>query len=625
MARERRSEIDDPLDDTAWDNICAARQLKASLRLSIGEEGGLPRSSSKRKLSAGNDENQDVIYSPSRISHEGSNFGDTDYNPVPSEATPPKRFRSNDWPLSTNVSVLIENQAARNSVQPSLRSKRGQYVSSVRCPSSISPGRRSRFQEGSMRDRASLKPPPEFTGEHSESSACYLTEEESVDGRPKRSEKRAFYQRHAKSTSHLPTPTMTTETISAREPRILRFGKKFASAFGFSDVLHNVSEIWKGPQDGSKPSSRELSNDRKIQAEAAYAELKASGYPGTIKAGHFNMGNKSKTASPVKFANSGVSGRGLKYTSRENTTVHTNVNKDLPQPPAEFGLLTTSTLRPTRSFMSISPSKKQTADGPISKDLPKKHSMKDLLKRERLKERLTRKVSKLEEEWEKAQKELRSLSSEGEFNSASTPVSPVRGRNPFIPGKLPSLPSERLLQRQVNGDDDQMKTGSRVNATRMSEAPPSTLQRGIRRSIGRIKETEENNKKRKTSTFRFSEHGCTEETAEAEEIGDLPSAKRSKSPSVSPPMRHQPPRKAKSQKMGPMPGYIHVQDIYKSHLSTPSHRNHAYSSRLRRRPSQEEAFTATPGQNGVPPVPPLPEKIIGSSKKGEFQWPDEIF
>ncbi|EEP78762.1 predicted protein [Uncinocarpus reesii 1704] len=609
MARGRKLDGANRQPDAAWDK-CASRQLKKSLRQSIGEEGGdLPRSSSKRKLFIPEDDDLSCV-SHSEISHEDSYFEDTDCTPVPDKETPPKRLKSNDWPLSNNNSVLIENQAVSNNVQPSLRSKRGQSASRTRWPSAISPGRRSRFREGSMRDRASVQPPPEFTGENEENLPSYLSEEALNDAYLRKSPHRSFYQLHAQTASHLPSPTVHTEPAYAREPGFVRFGKKFASAFNFSGVLHNVSEIWRGPQDASKSSSREVSVDRKLRAEKAYADLKAAGYPGTNKLVYTG---RAGTASPVKFGNDG-----------EGMMRISNVNKDLPPPPAEFGLLTTSTIRPTRSFASISPSKKQASVDSVSKRLPKQSSMKDLLKTEKLRERLTRKVSKLEEEWEKAQRELRALSSDREFHFTSPRVSPVRNKRAFAPSRLPSLPSERLLQDQAKPprEDDQAQAMYTTQCQSGRASVPLNPRRTLRKCPATINSRAANPRGRKMSTSSFSDYVYSQDTESPDEDEVSTGVKRNKlsTPLGSPPTRHQPHRKAKTQRLTPFPAYTHTESI--SHVSIPatSRGDRGNSSRLRRKPSQ--AFTATPGENGVPP---LPGKLGDSPRRGEFEWPEECF
>ncbi|KMU86197.1 hypothetical protein CIHG_03985 [Coccidioides immitis H538.4] len=607
-----RESNDAHLYDAAWDSVCAAKQLKTSLRQSIGEDDiGLPRSSSKRKLSTADDDNESSI-SHSGLSLADSYFEDTDYTPIPDTETPPKRLRPNDWPLPNKNSVLAENRAVGNSTRPVLRSKRGQYLHDTRWPSAISPGRRSRFLEGSMRDRASVKPPPEFTGEIDEVSASCLADEETNH---EYSPHKSFYQMRARTSAHLNSPPLPTENLNAKEPGIVRFGKRFASAFGIPSVLQNVSEIWKGTNDGNKPSSRDIAMDRKIRAERAYAKLKASGYPGTNKMVYTHTYERARTTSPVKSEN------------KDNIPA---TDKDLPPPPVDFGCLAAPTIRPSRSCMSIAPSRKKASAESDSRGLPKRPSVKDLLRKEKLKERLTRRVSKLEEEWDKAQRELRALSSESEPSFPPAPVSSARARRVLQPTKLPSLPSERLLNNQKSPmkENNKAKPVIMVDVSKSSRrvaSAGSTPRQNLRRSVATIAGKEENGKKRHSSTSSFSEYRCSQEIEEDKENVTILTGSKKPEESDSPPTRHQPPREAKTRKMGPKPGYVHTQNM--SHVCLPASkpRDHGYSSRLRSKTSQDKAFTATPGENGVPPVPPLPGKLANSPKRGEFEWPEDCF
>ncbi|KAI1945530.1 hypothetical protein LOY97_002136 [Ophidiomyces ophidiicola] len=624
MAREHQTSGMEAADDS----MQAARQLKSSLRQSIGEDNqcSLPRSSSKRKLSVVIVGNLDTPSAAlSETSRDDILHGDSELSPIYDQATPPKRFRSNDWPLTNNTPILTESHAVRNSNQPSLSSRRGRNGPDARYSSAISPGRRSRFKEGSMRDRISVKPPPEFTGEL-ENSPPYCGEEEYNRGGPRSPYKSPFSHLATKTIPQSPLPAVTRDDSNTKEPGIVRFGKKFASAFRFSGVFHNVSEIWKGPQDENKPpSGPEICLDRKARAEKAYADLKASGYPGTRKETYSSMNNRARTASPVKVSNSGSFTKSPKNPLRENLRIASDVNKDLPPPPLGFERPIEPIIRSTRSFNSVSPrGRASTANG--HRTLPKQSSMRDLLKKEKLKERLTRKVSKLEEEWEKAQKELRALSSDGEFSFSLSSLSPGRGRRKFVPGRLPSLPSERLLQTQVKEDEkkDQVENAKRTIKTDVPSGPSP-----LRRSSVRINRKAPIIGKRKSSIASSSSHEYyysqdTDTTDDKENIVPMKKLKEY-GDSCNPPTRVQPPRKAKTETNSSIQEQTRIQNSYKMPISNSNTRNSPPSTRLRSKNSQNYAFTATPGLNGVPPVPPLPEQLANDLNRANFQWPDECF
>ena len=107
-----------------------------------------------------------------------------------------------------------------------------------------------------MNDRASEKPPSIFLGNDA-----------SKKGGRKEEEAKAAQE---------------SSGLGQRNSGILKFGKAITSTFNPFGVWSNISDIWKGPQDAPK-SQKDIMKERQVQAEKAYAELKKSGYKGTVK------------------------------------------------------------------------------------------------------------------------------------------------------------------------------------------------------------------------------------------------------------------------------------------------------------------------------------------------------
>lgn len=283
-----------------------------------------------------------------------------------------------------------------------------------------------------MNDRASKMPPPKFTDADA-----------------------AMHQQAAQSED-------TTSAPGGRQSGIFRFGKVIASAFNPFGVLGNKSDIWKGPHDGvvTPKSQKEIMKERQKQAEKAYAELKKSGYKGTSKGSYMQQesnGNTNRADSSIAVQTPNA----IQKTESKNPS-RRHSRQDSSGLSEYEGSQTTSTepktpsrkmpfqdLRKAKSALSIpsairlSPEKSRASEDTQDSGMRKQQSRKDLARQAKL----LKKVSNLEEKLERARRELRELT--GEPDVPPVPPLPLHHHHHsklFVPGALPSLPSERIIR-----------------------------------------------------------------------------------------------------------------------------------------------------------------------------------
>lgn len=555
---------------------------------------------------------------------------------------PSKRVRSNDWPLSHpprhNAEVAAESASHR-----SLRSRRGQTVS--HSPKSPASRKLSRFVEGSMGDRVSSRPPK-----------IYIDED-------------ARIQPPASQSAAADTQ-QPVESPSSSEPH--RFGKVLAWAF-------NPFNLWRQSRDStSRTSMRDSSTDSfdSTRTDKAYRELKVSGYRGT---------GGLKTVS---------SNREMKSRDLAFSPLKTATTKELPPIPHLQPRQVNSIGRAPKKSASCmhipSFSGRNLSDVENQNPLQEKPSRKELDREQRL----MKKVSNLEERLEKARRQLDATrnanvhSREPSPQSVSKkPMESTRGsRNRFVPGALPSLPSERLLLGQA------MSYGhaSEASATRQYPARPTAItpstsslkailatdERNSRKKptarivqdtdmfdlpadegegakTSHAKVTPLTNRKRKTPS---PEHARVTQSpsilssgSEYKDDGssaidperDTPSAATDPaSTSTSIPRRERLSRKAKGRASYKIDSPLALASSDNELSACPSKSARTGASR---RPSDivptrrsnrlmqdrsTRTITVTPGKDGndtIPPVPPLPASYQGHGNKPGFEWPEECF
>lgn len=364
-----------------------------------------------------------------------------------------KRRRSNDWPHQSveNVSAPTARKEQASSRQ---RWPFGRYYE--RHASSGSPrlarptGRRSRFVEGHMNDTVSEKPPSIFFRD--------------VEGQARGNEPAA--------------------RAANRNSGIFRFGKAIASAFNPFGGWGSVSDIWKSSQVQDKPP--EATNDRLRQAELAYEELKRAGYQGTTKGSYVqSLGSGTGSAGIPEETWKSIREK-MEYGSVDasgNATAGGQHSRESSgQAPSNRDSRSGSSLLPM--FPDLRKAKSSLAikksDG---QEVRHQRSRKDMQRHAKLMKR----VSNLEDKLDRARRELREISGEAEQLMPITVTEEKPYQRKFVPGALPSLPSERLLHDserttplspppngtlEAQGSEDLTQSQVRVNKTRLLSPKP---------------------------------------------------------------------------------------------------------------------------------------------------------
>ncbi|EPS25717.1 hypothetical protein PDE_00651 [Penicillium oxalicum 114-2] len=414
---------------------------------------------SSRKHSRSSDLDDDVSDWSSDIS---GRFDDAAEEPEledyrSSEEKPAKRRRSNDWPLPEQAAdyghqtrragrggYALDGPGAgagykgspRASPRASLASLRGRTAAALTSSPRVRLGRRSRFVEANMSDSISEEPPSIFVQE-------------------------------AKPTGPRHRPS-----------GIFRFGKAIASAF-------NPFGAWSRP---NPPPPK----DALTRAEEAYAELKRAGYQGTNKGSYLqSQASRASSAATTRCAvdpnhadqtwhalsskfNCGADGSVV--------TGHASDRDEFPTPSRSTSKSSKrSSFQELRSIgipfvryhdpsSATSVYQERTSEESVDNTtgLRKQRSRKEISRQTKL----LKKVSNLEDKLERARRELRQLSGNEERIPSTTPdqksasfdMDPASYPRRFVPGALPTLPSERLLDQHATDVDHPDARPSEITA-----------------------------------------------------------------------------------------------------------------------------------------------------------------
>ncbi|GFF87822.1 hypothetical protein IFM61606_04545 [Aspergillus udagawae] len=403
----------------------ADRQLQQAVRSTYRGSNGYASHSRKHSRSSAVDSDW--------LSDESGRFDDAEESDLDEQPTnspsahSSKRRRSNDWPLHPSE----ENPQPKDNGNHRWPFKNSSYGSPRRNKrqggggDKSSRGRPSRFIEAHMNDSVSEKPPSIFIRGDEGASA------------------------------------QNDSGAGQRSSGIFRFGRAIASAFNPFGVWGNVSDIWRGSQSEHRPEG-----DVRAQAEKAYAELKKAGYKGTVK-GSYVQGvqtsahvaeQHSHRASQAQWDGSKTLGRQSRHDSAEGYGSGSSIRSSLQE------------LRKAKSSLGI-PYIKRGSEDSERPEVRKSRSRKELQKQTKLLKR----VSDLEGKLERARRELRELTGEEEEEEEE----PVRTlcqerpyHRPFVPGALPTLPSERFYENDAT-------TGP--NSQAVEQAPLSVTSGNVRR------------------------------------------------------------------------------------------------------------------------------------------------
>ncbi|EEH08258.1 hypothetical protein HCBG_03547 [Histoplasma capsulatum G186AR] len=564
-------------------------------------------------------------------------------------------------------------------------------------------GRKSRFLEGSMNDRVSQKPPSIYIGEDiDEAVDRYMTgdDEDGASGSVSSPGKPPGYGHSYTSSTATSMSSVPTDAPSAKQSGLSRFGQVIASAFNPFGVWNNVSEIWNGSQDGTKTSTTSASThatahkdilaERQAQAEKAYAELKAAGYQGTVKstsASYRAHPTPEKNSVKKKSKHPYLAGGTPQQQRKPIRSISSTFSKDNLLSPSKSAFRASFLdLRKAASNISLPLTPKRTdaagednnhnhddnEDG-NSRVLREKVSRRHLEKQRKLR----KKVSNLESQLERAKRQLRLASGEWDIDHESTtentstsangsanmnetekvdeidsvpPVPPphregvkVGRRKKFVPGALPSLPSERILlgqgvekppnkalfagatpngPRPLNAEDASTPSHKLRKTRRDKNLTPATSSRHASMSTGaRDIHREEH---RNNDAVPYSEEDYARPPpfdSSSVSKRNQPGRKQGLTDDNQPPSNAQPipkpnhpPRRRRSPTTFPSQNHIrdHTSDIPTnstagSSIKCPQPRRGGSGAAMRNDHQDDD------GDDDIPPVPPLPANFIAMS------------
>ena len=280
---------------------------------------------------------------------------------------------------------------------------------------------------------------------------------------------------------------------SSKPSGMYRFGKAIASTFNPSSLWQGINGIWKEKETKTSPEKQVL-QERQAKAAEAYAELKKSGYKGTQIG---SIRRRSEDIPTIRsedvgslqqrpFRDSGIDVGSYRSSTDRKDSNQSSISVDTlkipqsrtskgrsPSPFSETGSRKSSlhfrkpslqSLKKAKSHLHL-PSTREEPDGstPVPQlgtndtsnpmltepRLRKEPSKKDIAKQYKL----SKKVSDLENKLEIARRELELSMS----TAPPVPEIPSRvGRKPFVPGALPSLPSERNMCPPGSDNEDSM-------------------------------------------------------------------------------------------------------------------------------------------------------------------------
>ncbi|KAM3422574.1 hypothetical protein BST61_g68 [Cercospora zeina] len=490
----------------------AALQLN-SAAMDVNRPPTAPASGSKRRRDAIDDANYHYSYR-----NDPSDISDND-RPTPSKRSR-SQVRANDGYVSDTPSQqaaqLRRKKGIRNLSNVNLRHAAS---TSVMPRAQDSPPRESRFQEGSLTDKPSQQPPSVFTRlPRSESGNLSYVDELMADYHDDKPAPARDIQATIEHEKHIMQDRVAE--INARDKKddeggVFRFGKSWGSSF---KPIALWKSLWNDTKEELTRQNR-LEAQRKArlkaEAEAKYAQMKNAGQFAPTQATPRDSGvvvdhgatNRTSTDSHRRYAldeqstqeasedghTTDATSQALQSGEEQNKAVVKT--PQVPVPPRtirgrlsrihlrkpSLGSLTGTVKRAKSDWnlaasqreasASISPTKAEF-DGSAS-ILRSSASKYDLKKHDRLSKR----VSNLEEKLYKARMELDNALAEAspvpKLSSKFerfTPVSSVKSsykRSRFVPGALPTLPSERVLFPGLRGPETYEETVPRAEeATR---------------------------------------------------------------------------------------------------------------------------------------------------------------
>ena len=360
--------------------------------------------------------------------------------------------------------------------------------------------RESRFQEGSLSDRPSEKPPSAFTRiirtdsgniQHVDDLMEDYHDEQDGVAIPGETAEAAIEKEKAELPQRVAEIHQQQQAAKEQSSGFFRFGKSFAASFHPVQLWNKLWQETKDELTQKNLEEAERKKRQKAEAEAKYAAMKqsggfapqhvqrASGDTATPRDSGIVMGSATTSMdhqrstsyrshlAPPAMTNGSISRLESEALEAETATKTSkggtiksrlghfkkpslsNIRADLKRVKSDFNLAAHAG---RESSSSVSPVKTDFE----SSTLRKSHSKIDLKRQHKLSKR----VSDLEAKLNVARRELGDALTEaspmpklGSKYERFTPVSSIkRPRLPkFVPGRLPTLPSERLLDPAMLG------------------------------------------------------------------------------------------------------------------------------------------------------------------------------
>lgn len=414
------------------------------------------RTSRKHLRTSDDDDHDDNGYDWS--SDSTGQFDDAEEGDVEDYRSPAgnsaKRRRSNDWPLPGEAADYGANDrraqrsdkgllnvglagsagstpkvSPRASPRGSLASLRARHAASTLSPRRLR-GRTSRFVEATMSDSVSEKPP----------SIYFREQGNEPDVHPN------------------------------RPSTIFRFGRAIASAF-------NPFGGW-GKSEESPPKSPQ--KDVISQAEQAYEELKKAGYKGTNK-GHYTQTHGVDGVAADRTWQSIQEKMDHGSSSKDSQRLSIDHSERRGHSRSDSGASKRSSLQDLRLPKSFFHKSHESPSAPsaasyertsheLECELRKRPSRRELSRQNKL----LKKVSNLEDKLDRARRELRQITGNEvqtlepipqaniledtqpkvQPNTINTTIDPASFPRKFVPGALPTLPSERLLNQLATESEE---------------------------------------------------------------------------------------------------------------------------------------------------------------------------
>ncbi|EMC96236.1 hypothetical protein BAUCODRAFT_33583 [Baudoinia panamericana UAMH 10762] len=379
--------------------------------------------------------------------------------------------------------------------------------------------RGSKFQEGSLTDKPSLKPPSVFTRMMRTESGNIKQVDELMEGYNEAPSAEDDSMESAIEHEKASTAQQVGNITAHAAPRpgsngFLSFGRSFAQTFSPVSLWNKVFAETK--EDLLRQQVEEAKRKQKAEAEARYAQLKAAGQLGLQPVSNFDT-ELRPSAEGSLFQDSALDMSSTRTSTEHKHTVSTTTQLLLPPPDdvssLSGGEVPETTVKPKAMFKSRffkRPSMSSLKDGlkrvrsdfnlaaaanganressssvsPVKPDFGystvRRSESKFDLKRQH---KLSKRVSNLEAKLQQARRELGEALVEAspapKFTNKYerfTPQSTLK-RPKFVPGKLPSLPSERVLMAEQMGFGDDEASPEKVmsEAAMDDKAEPSPL------------------------------------------------------------------------------------------------------------------------------------------------------